>query len=111
MFGPVSIQHILTNSSTAERVQQSNHALADGQQKHSATRFQEEKRSQVHKTPPTEKSEQERIKREGDRQKRQEHMKKDDNRKRHGQEQDNKGQDNQVRDSQEEYTPRIDVIV
>jgi len=101
MANPISMQHILTNSSSAEKIQQSNHTQADGQQKHFAAKFQEEKRTQEHKAPPVEKSNRARIKKEGERQKKQDLLPK----------RKKKDPGEKSMKNQEEQAPRIDVIV
>ena len=62
MVHPVSMQHVLTNSSTAEKVQQSNYAQTEGQQKHLAAKLQKEKKQQ--KAHEMRKSDQVKIKKE-----------------------------------------------
>ena len=64
MVHPVSMQHLLTNSSAAEKVQQSNYTHTDGQQKHLANKIKKEKRLQQQKTHETEKSDQTKIKKD-----------------------------------------------
>jgi hypothetical protein len=68
MAHPISMQHVLTNSSAAEKTQQSNYTQTDGQQKHVATRLQKERKIQEKKTQPMERSDQMKVKKEGMRQ-------------------------------------------
>lgn len=108
MVHPVSMQHILTNSSTAEKVQQSNYTQTDGQQKHLATKLQKEKRLQQQKTHEMEKSDQVKIKKEKEKQSREELS----------QQQKSKAKDpkadiptEESEDSRPEGAPRIDILV
>ena len=108
MVHPVSMQHILTNSSAAEKVQQSNYTQTDGQQKHLATKLQKEKRLQKQKTKEMEKSDQIKIKKEKEKQ----------NREELSQQQKSKAKDPKAdiptegsEDSRPEGMPRIDILV
>ena len=108
MVHPVSMQHILTNSSTAEKVQQSNYTQTDGQQKHLATKLQKEKRLQQKKTHEMEKSDQVKIKKEKEKQ----------NREELSQQQKSKAKDTKAdipteesEDNRPEGTPKIDILV
>lgn len=110
MVHPVSMQHILTNSSTAEKVQQSNYTQADGQQKHLATKLQKEKRLQKQKLQEMEKSDQVKIKKEKEKEK-QKHEEL-------SQQQKSKAKDpkadipiEESEDSRPEGAPRIDILV
>ena len=108
MVHPVSMQHILTNSSTAEKAQQSNYTQTDGQQKHLATKLQKEKRLQQQKTHEMEKADQAKIKKEKEKQ----------NREELSQQQKSKAKDpkadiptEESEDSRPEGAPRIDILV
>lgn len=110
MVHPVSMQHILTNSSTAEKVQQSNYTQADGQQKHLATKLQKEKRLEKQKLQEMEKSDQVKIKKEKEKEK-QKHEEL-------SQQQKSKAKDpkadiptEESEDSRPEGAPRIDILV
>ena len=112
MVHPVSMQHILTNSSTAEKVQQSNYTQADGQQKHLATKLQKEKRLQKQKLQEMEKSDQVKIKKEKEKEKEKQ------NREELSQQQKSKAKDpkadiptEESEDSRPEGAPRIDILV
>ena len=110
MVHPVSMQHILTNSSTAEKVQQSNYTQTEGQQKHLATKLQKEKRLQKQKLQEMEKSDQVKIKKDKDKEKQ--------NREELSQQQKSKAKDpkadgttEESEDSRPEGVPRIDILV
>ncbi|MGA1876197.1 MAG: hypothetical protein ACMUIA_11370 [bacterium] len=64
----IGIQHVLTNSSAAEKAQQCNYTQTDGQQKHVATKLQREREIQKKKTQQMERSNQMKVKKEGERQ-------------------------------------------
>jgi len=114
MVHPVSMQHILTNSSTAEKVQQSNYTQTDGQQKHLATKLQKEKRLQKQKLQEMEKSDQVKIKKEKEKEKEKEKQ----NREELSQQQKSKAKDpkadipaEESEDSRPEGVPKIDILV
>jgi len=71
MAHPISMQHVLTNSSAAEKAQQGNYTQTDGQQKHVAAKLQKERKIQEKKTQPMEKSDQMKVKKDGERQREQ----------------------------------------
>ena len=72
MSHPVSMQHVLTNSSVAEKMQQSNHAQADGQQKHFMNKVEKEKQIREKKINHLEKSRQMKINKDQEKQEKQE---------------------------------------
>ena len=108
MVHPVSMQHILTNSSTAEKVQQSNYTQTDEQQKHLATKLQKEKRLQQKKTHEMEKSDQIKIKKEKEKQNREE-LSQQQNAKTKGQNADIPTEESE--DNRPEGAPRINILI
>lgn len=69
MTHPVSLQHVLTNTSTVEKIQQHNYTQADGQQKHLTAKLQREKRLQEQQTAAIDRSDQVIIHRESEKDK------------------------------------------
>jgi len=108
MVHPVSMQHILMNSSTAEKIQQSNYTHSDGQQKHLATKLQKEKRLRKQKTHEMEKSDQVIIKKEKEKQNHEE-LSQQQKSKTKAPRADTPAEESE--DSRPEEAPKIDILV